>query len=73
MQWSHSLVLSVNEKIIKMIKPNIKRSKLQEEAVFLLTTGMLRLGILSGDIKKLIKKEKYKKYYPHGIGHWRWV
>jgi len=21
-------------------------------------------------LKKLIKKEKYKKYYPHGIGHW---
>jgi len=31
---------------------------------------MVKLGILNGSIKKLIKKQKYKKYYPHGIGHW---
>jgi len=31
---------------------------------------MVKLGILDGDVKKLIKKKKHKKYYPHGIGHW---
>ena len=66
----YNLVLNVNEDIIKMIKPNIKRSSLQNEAISLLTQGMMRLGILQGSYKKLIKKEKYKKYYPHGIGHW---
>jgi len=66
----YNLVLGVNEKIIKMIKPKIKRSILQKEAVKLLTKGMIKLGILNGNFKKLIKKEKYKKYYPHGIGHW---
>ena len=66
----YNLVLSVNEDIIKMIKPGIKRSKLQDEAISLLTKGLMKLGILKGSYKKLIKKEKYKKYYPHGIGHW---
>ena len=66
----YNLVLSVNEDIIKMIKPGVKRSQLQNKAISLLTKGLMKLGILKGSYKKLIKKEKYKKYYPHGIGHW---
>ena len=53
-----------------MVKPNVKRSDLQKKAIKLLTKGLVELKILKGDVKKLIKKEKYKKYYPHGIGHW---
>jgi Xaa-Pro aminopeptidase len=66
----YELVLSVELKIIEMIKPNIKRSSLQKKAVDLLVDGMLSLGILKGSKKKIIKKELYKPYYPHGIGHW---
>ena len=57
-------------KIIKMIKPGVLRTKLQRKAEILLTKGMIKLGILKGNYKKLIKKQKHKKYYPHGIGHW---
>ncbi|MEA3331799.1 MAG: aminopeptidase P N-terminal domain-containing protein [Campylobacterota bacterium] len=66
----YEMVLSVQLKIIKMIKPDAKRSSLQKKSVELLCQGMIELGILKGSLKKLIKKEKYKKYYPHGIGHW---
>jgi Xaa-Pro aminopeptidase len=66
----YEMVLSVELQIIKMVKPELKRSELQTKAVELLCVGMLRLGILKGSLEKNIKKEKYKKYYPHGIGHW---
>ncbi len=66
----YDLVLATQLEVMEMIKPHAKRSDLQKRAVELLTVGMLRLGILKGSVKKLIKKEKYKKYYPHGIGHW---
>lgn len=66
----YNLVLEVQLKIIKMIKPHVKRSKLQRKAEVLLTKGMIKLDILKGDYKKLIKKQKHKKYYPHSIGHW---
>ena len=66
----YSLVLETQLQIIRMIKPFVKRSHLQESAERLLTKGMVELGILSGDVKELIKKQKHKKYYPHGIGHW---
>ncbi|MBL0707674.1 MAG: aminopeptidase P N-terminal domain-containing protein [Sulfurimonas sp.] len=66
----YDLVLDVQKKIIKMIKPNIKRSTLQKKAEVLLTKGMIEKGILRGEYKKLIKNHKHKRYYPHGIGHW---
>ncbi len=66
----YNLVLETQLKIISMIKPFVKRTHLQECAEKLLTKGMVELGILSGSYKKIIKLQKHKKYYPHGIGHW---
>ncbi|MDD3506332.1 MAG: M24B family metallopeptidase, partial [Sulfurimonas sp.] len=66
----YNLVLNTQLRIIKMIKPEVKRSHLQKVAQKLLTKGMVELGILKGEYKKLIKQQKHKKYYPHGIGHW---
>lgn len=66
----YNLVLGTQLKVISMIKPQTLRSKLQEEAEKLLVEGMIELGILKGSLKKAIKEQKHKKYYPHGIGHW---
>lgn len=66
----YNMVLGVQLEIIKMIKPGVKRSSLQSMAAELLSKGMIELGILKGSLKKVIKHELYKKYYPHGIGHW---
>ncbi len=66
----YNMVLETQLKIIKMIKPGVKRTELQHKAVELLSQGMIDLGILQGSLKKVIKSESYKKYYPHGIGHW---
>jgi len=66
----YDMVLSVEVTIIEMIKPQIKRTTLQKKAIQLLTEGMVALKILKGTTKNLIKEEAYKKYYPHGIGHW---
>jgi len=66
----YEMVLKVQLEIISMIKPGVKRSDLQKKAVKLLTKGMIELEILKSPLKKAIKKELYKPYYPHGIGHW---
>ena len=66
----YEMVLDVELSIIKMIKPDMKRSDLQRKSEELLCQGMVNLGILKGKVKKLLKKKAHKKYYPHGIGHW---
>ena len=69
-QELYGMVLKTQLEIIKMIRPKVKRSELQNRAVELLSQGMIDFGILNEPLKKVIKKELYKKYYPHGIGHW---
>ena len=66
----YELVLSVQERIIANIAPGVKRSELQRLSEKLLTKGLRKLGILTCKQKKCLKKQAYKRYYPHGIGHW---
>ena len=66
----YNLVLDVEKQIISMVKPNILKIDLHKKSEKLLVDGMIKLGILKGKRKKIIKTKKHKKYYPHGIGHW---
>ena len=66
----YSLVLDVQKKIIKMIRPGVMRSELQTRSEELLCEGMIVLGILEGELHELLETKTHKKYYPHGIGHW---
>ena len=66
----YNMVLDVQLKIISLIKPGILRTELQSKSEEMLCDGMIKLGILRGKRKKLIKEKAHKKYYPHGVGHW---
>ncbi len=35
-----------------------------------LTKGLVELGVLRGDVGKLVAKEKFKPWYMHGTSHW---
>ena len=41
-----------------------------EVATRVLTEGMVKLGLLSGDVDALIKADRQKQFYMHGTGHW---
>ena len=66
----YNKVLDVQKNIISMIKPGIKRLDLQSESEKLLCKALIELGVLKGDLENNLKKKTFKKYYPHGIGHW---
>ena len=36
----------------------------------MLTKGLYELGILTGDLNRLIEDKACKKYFIHGLGHW---
>ena len=43
---------------------------MHKRSVEILTEGMVRLGLLQGDVAKLIEEEAYKKFYMHRLGHY---
>lgn len=66
----YDLVLKVQKQVIEAIKPGVLFKDLQEMGVNLLTEAMFELGLLTGRKEDVITSFEYKKYYPHGIGHW---
>lgn len=66
----YAIVLETQLRVIDAIKPGVKKSELQNIARESLCEGMIKLKILEGDVKELVKENKDKVYFPHGIGHW---
>ena len=66
----YQLVLDCQEQCIRLVAPGVTLDELHERSVEILTEGMVRLGLLAGDVKKLIEEEAYKKFYMHRLGHY---
>ena len=66
----YEMVLDVQLRIIAMIRPGIIKKELQQMSELWLTEGLVRLGILNGEVGALMEAKKHKTYFPHGIGHW---
>ena len=66
----YELVLSAQKQAIAQVKPGNPYNLAHDTAVRVLVEGMVELGILKGEVDKLIEEEKYKPYYMHRTGHW---
>ncbi|SFR52232.1 aminopeptidase P N-terminal domain-containing protein [Thiomicrospira sp. ALE5] len=66
----YELVLAAQQAVIAMIKPGIAYDTLHETAARVITEGLLKLGILTGELEELLKSQAYKAYFMHGTGHW---
>jgi Xaa-Pro aminopeptidase len=77
----YQLVLDAQLAAIEAIKPGASFQEPHDIAVRVLTEGMVRLGILDGEVEKLIEEGNkfqnkpdepsgYKKFYMHRTSHW---
>lgn len=66
----YNIVLQANIAAINSLKVG-KHSKIHHEtALKVLTQGLIDLGILTGELEKLIEEKAYMPFYMHGTGHW---
>ncbi|NOU22359.1 MAG: Xaa-Pro aminopeptidase [Methyloglobulus sp.] len=66
----YQLVLDAQTAAIEQVKPGVPWHYAHDASVEVLTKGLVSLGLLEGKVKALIKKEKFKQFYMHRIGHW---
>ncbi|HEY9825911.1 MAG TPA: aminopeptidase P N-terminal domain-containing protein [Stenomitos sp.] len=69
-QALYELVLAAQEAAIAQVQPGVPYNAFHDAAVRVLTTGLVELGLLVGDIDTLIQEEMYKPFYMHRTGHW---
>jgi Xaa-Pro aminopeptidase len=65
----YDLVLETQVSCVEMVRPGVTHDELKQHSIVMLTEGMVRLGLLKGKPEDLIKEEKYKQFYMHGLGH----
>ncbi len=65
----YQLVLDAQKFIIEQARAGISMQALNEIYIEKLTTGLVELGILKGDVKELIEQQAWLEFYMHGLGH----
>jgi Xaa-Pro aminopeptidase len=66
----HDLVLEAQKAAIAKVRPGNHWNDPHEAAVEVLTEGLVRLGILEGRVKNLIREQAYTRFFMHRTGHW---
>lgn len=66
----YEIVLEALKEGTKLLVPNSSIKAANDKAVEIMTAGLVRLGILNGDVTQLIEEKAYKAFYMHGLGHW---
>jgi Xaa-Pro aminopeptidase len=69
-QAIYELVLHAQLEGIARARPGTTLDELHKGAVDLITRGLVRLGLLSGEPEKLIETEGYKRFFMHRTSHW---
>jgi Xaa-Pro aminopeptidase len=66
----YELVLEAQQAAIEQVRPGNHWNDPHKAAVQVLTEGLVALGLLQGNVAKLIESEAYREFYMHRTGHW---
>jgi Xaa-Pro aminopeptidase len=66
----YTIVLNAQKAAIAAVKPGNHWNQPHEEAVRVLTAGLLDIGLLKGKLEDLIENDAYREFYMHRTGHW---
>jgi Xaa-Pro aminopeptidase len=66
----YEICLQAQLDAIAVAKPGNHWNDPHEMTVKVITEGLVKIGLLEGDVNELIKTEAYKEFYMHRAGHW---
>jgi Xaa-Pro aminopeptidase len=65
----YELVLAAQLAGIAAVKPGVAWNEVQRVMLHILTTGLVKLGLLKGGVDTLIEQKAFLQFYMHGSGH----
>jgi Xaa-Pro aminopeptidase len=69
-QAIYELVLHAQLEGIAATRPGATLDEIHKLSVDIITRGLVTLGLLSGEVEKLIEAETYKRFFMHRTSHW---
>lgn len=66
----YDIVLESLETSLKLYRPGTTMQAVTAEVVRIMVKGLVKLGILKGDVEKLIADNAHRAFFMHGLSHW---
>ena len=66
----YDVVLAANRAAIDAARPGEPVNAVHQAALYVLVEGLVRLGLLEGDVEDVIETERYRSFFMHGTSHW---
>jgi Xaa-Pro aminopeptidase len=66
----YDIVLAAQKAAMAEIKPGAPHARVDQAAARVQTEGLIRLGLLSGDVDKIVREDGQRLFTKHGISHW---
>jgi len=66
----YDVVLAAQKAAMAEIKPGAPFERIGQAAARVQTAGLVKLGLLSGDVQKLVRENGHRAFTKHGISHW---
>lgn len=66
----YEIVLQAQNAAIEAVRPGAAWDEPHNASIKVITSGLLKLGLLKGRLSQLIKSGAYRDFYMHRVGHW---
>jgi Xaa-Pro aminopeptidase len=67
---AYEVVLQAQKAAIEAVRPGATIDSIHDIAVTILTEGLLRMGLIQGNLANAIAKKLYQPWYMHRTSHW---
>jgi len=66
----YDIVLESLETALQLYRPGTSMQEVTTQVVRIMVTGLVKLGILNGEVDKLIAENAHRPFFMHGLSHW---
>ena len=66
----YEIVLAAQKAAMAEIKPGTSHARVGSAAARVQTQGLVKLGLLSGDVDRIVREDGQRVFTKHGISHW---
>ena len=66
----YDIVLASLERALELFRPGTSIQEVTGEVVRIMVSGLVKLGILQGDVEELVAQSAHRAFFMHGLSHW---
>lgn len=66
----YEIVLAAQEAAFACLAPGRSWNDAHEASVEVITAGLIDVGLLRGNLSRLVRRGAYRSFYMHRVGHW---